>query len=440
MKELRKENGAPPKKRTHFEKTATIEIGELGLHGEGIFREKDSIVYVPGAIPGDKVTVTIRRKRNGIGEATIRNIISPSQGRVNPGCVAYEQGCGGCQLLHFEYGKQCEWKTSVLRETMRRVWVSPELVRPIARMEDPEHARNKLSLACDERGTLGMCPEQSSDIMLINECKQEMQVNMIVHAALKKMKLHKSISQVQLRAQQNNTVGMFLFAKEFTKPIAEICRTIMSRIPQVAGVGVRTYRGYQHVGGSEHTEHRIGGITYRIPIQGFFQTNYFQAENLLRFVIGFAMPDKNESICDLYSGCGFFTLPLAKLAKNITGIESSKLSHDAAIQNAHGNRISNIRFLNANVVSGLHGFKKDAFDTVVLDPPRMGCDPKVLDELLRILPKKIVYVSCAPDVLQHDIAIMIRNGYKVSKCQPLDMFPHTYHIETVVLLTRAARS
>jgi 23S rRNA (uracil1939-C5)-methyltransferase len=197
-----------------------------------------------------------------------------------------------------------------------------------------------------------------------------------------------------------------------------------------------TYRGYTHLEGDECLEHSIHGIKYKIPNAGFFQTNYIQAENLLDTVLAYIAPGEGEDVCDIYSGCGFFSLPLAKRAKSVTCIESTPLSHNAGILNAKTNNITNAGFINNDAGRALKTFRRGSFNSAVLDPPRMGCERPVLEELIRIQPAKIVYISCSTEILIRDLRILMKGGYFVSKCQPVDMFPHTYHIENVVQLIR----
>jgi tRNA/tmRNA/rRNA uracil-C5-methylase (TrmA/RlmC/RlmD family) len=307
-------------------------------------------------------------------------------------------------------------------------------IRDIIPVNELDHGRNKLTLARDVRGALGMCPEHSSDVLAVAECRQEMQVNMKIYAALKTIRVPESVTQVHLRAQADGKAGLHFFSKVFSKNFFRLARTIMQSVHEVAGIGLRTYRGYEHLEGEEYTTHDESGLVYRIPHPGFFQTNYTQAGKLLSLVIEYAEPKRSEHICDIYSGCGFYSIRLATLAKSVTGIDSSALSHDAAIENAKLNGIANVRFVNSDAVRALRSSRQGAFDTVVIDPPRMGCDETVIDGLVRIRPKKIVYVSCAPLTLLRDSIKFARAGYRITKCQPVDMFPHTYHIETVVQL------
>ena len=166
-------------------------------------------------------------------------------------------------------------------------------------------------------------------------------------------------------------------------------------------------------------------------MNGFFQTNYFQASKLLELVIKLLNPGKNENIIDLYCGCGFFSLPIARHSGFVYGIENSIQSISNAKFNAKINNIKNIDFSCMDARKSLLNFKPKSIDSIVLDPPRSGCDKEVLSEIIRIRPDKIVYVSCSPDTLARDLNILRNGGYALGKCRPIDMFPQTFHVEMV---------
>jgi 23S rRNA (uracil1939-C5)-methyltransferase len=434
MAHERRSSGKKQPIKRRPQRTRTIEIERLGLRGEGVSVSNGITVYVPGALPGERVLCTIRKKREKVQEARIRNILVRSSSRVDPGCEAFGEGCGGCQLLHLDYASQCEWKTGMVSETLGRAGFHGNVLRRIIPMSSPDYSRNKLTLARDDRGALGMCPEHSQDVLPVEECRQEMPVNMEIYRVLEDIHLPDSVTQVHVRAQADGKAGMHFFSKVASKSFIHLARSIMKLERRIVGIGVRTYRGYEHLEGKEYTVHEEAGIKYRIPHAGFFQTNYIQAGRLLGFVTEFAEPKPTDNICEIYSGCGFFSLPIAKLAKSVTCIESSPHSVRAASENATLNNIANIRHIQAEATRGLKRIRENEFNTLIIDPPRMGCEESVLREIIRIRPKKIVYVSCSQLTLLDNLRIFGKAGYRVTKCQPVDMFPNTSHIETAVQL------
>ncbi len=415
-------------------KRILIDISTLGYRGEGVYRDNAVTIHVRKALPGERVSCEIGTAREKVKEGRIRELVTRSPLRVDPGCEAYERGCGGCQLLHLEYGSQCEWKTTMVRETLARAGIRRESVHGIIKVEAKDRGRNKLTLARDSRGALGMCPEQSTEVLQVAECRQEAAVNMEIQATLKGIRVPESVTQIHLRAQADGRAGMHFFSKTASKGFYRLAAAIMREEPRIVGIGVRTYRGYEHLDGEEYTIHNEHGFSYRIPHQGFFQTNYEQAGRLLGLVLDYAEPKRTDKVCDLYSGCGFFSLPVARKAGLVTGIESSDTSVKAATENAVTNRVGNARFVRDDAARRLRFFKPGDFDTLIIDPPRMGCDENVLREILRVQPGKIVYVSCSPKTLADDLSILRKSGYSVTHCQPVDMFPNTYHAEIVARL------
>ncbi len=166
----------------------------------------------------------------------------------------------------------------------------------------------------------------------------------------------------------------------------------------------------------------------------FFQNNYIMAEKLLNLVNELLDPGKNDIVLDLYCGVGFFSLNIARYSKVVYGIESDKNAIRYAKENAILNKINNAYFLAKDVKISLKDYKANSISSIILDPPRKGCEKIVLDEIIRIQPKKIIYISCAPDTLSRDLKILSKNNYKIDIIQPLDLFPQTYHIENVVRL------
>jgi 23S rRNA (uracil1939-C5)-methyltransferase len=411
-------------------------LTKLGYGGQAIFKDRDAVLFVHRGLPGDTVRMKVRKFKNKYGSAEIIKVLEPSPHRVNPGCAAFEQGCGGCQWLHFDYAQQLYWKTQILLETIKHIGRLNVKIDPIIGMKNPKHHRNKLSLQCGRNGEMGFCRENSREIIPFETCKQECKANQDVYDILKNLRIPKTVSQIHIRCNQDEETGLYYHNPMRTKDLLQLSRKLMSELPQLKGTGVSTERGYIHLMGDEYIEQKLANTIYHIPFDGFFQTNYIQAQVLQKLVRDAVRPDKNDVILDLYCGVGFFALDLAKSAKYVHGIENNESAIFSSFHNAKLNRIENTSFVANDAKYGLKRFKPGSINALVMDPPRTGCEREVLQEIVRIRPERITYVSCAPDTLSRDLGLLMQAGYKVEGAlQPVDMFPQTFHIETVVTLS-----
>jgi 23S rRNA (uracil1939-C5)-methyltransferase len=237
-----------------------------------------------------------------------------------------------------------------------------------------------------------------------------------------------------------NTVLNIITSDKGTFPLEELWKKIKDLAQGVAlsinlSPADRSYGEIQQILGQNYLLESLGSVKFKIPVQSFFQTNIRQAEKLLEIVKGFADLQGKETILDLYSGTGSIGLSLAGKAKRVIAVEENQEAIELSKANAELNRIENFSAIAGKVEKSL-----DSLDIpdplVILDPPRAGVHKKVLKKLGAVKPKKIIYVSCNPDTQKHDLEILKEFGYKIEKCQPLDMFPHTPHIENVILLIK----
>jgi 23S rRNA (uracil1939-C5)-methyltransferase len=408
-------------------------ITSLGYGGEGVSRKSQGTLFVPRTTPGDRVRVRIRQVKERYAHGELMDILKPSDQRVPSRCVSYEHGCGGCQWLHIQYEEQLRWKTRLLKDTLKFKGNMTFPVMDTIGMKDPYQCRNKLSLL-NRDGDLVFMQENSDRSIRLDRCNQETLPNQKVYDRIRKIDLPEEILQVHLRSASDGSVGVCLFIKKMSMNVNRVCNRIMKENPEVKGIGVSGYRDYHTVAGKDFLEQKMKGLTFRIPLNGFFQTNYEQAQVMQDLLVKAAGAGKNDNILDLYCGAGFFSLPLAANFKTVTGVENHPESIRNAASNASLNRIQNARFAVADAGNFLKDQKPGFYQAIVLDPPRSGCDPAVLAELLRLRPRKIIYISCSPESLARDLSALTKNLYAVKLCRPVDMFPHTYHIETLVVL------
>jgi 23S rRNA (uracil1939-C5)-methyltransferase len=268
------------------------------------------------------------------------------------------------------------------------------------------------------------------------DCLVETEANQRAWAVLRTKELPPEVLQVHFRSAGAD-IGICLFVKRLTVRAREFAMDLFQSIPGAVGIGAAGYHDYQLVAGVGAVEQSLGGIRYRIPLNGFFQTNHQQALVLRDLAVTWLEPGKTDRVLDLYCGAGFFSLALARLSERVVAIESNHESTRAGIENARLNGLANVRFVTSDVAHGLTALRRGDFGLALLDPPREGCDPEVLRSLIRVQPRRIAYVSCSPETLGRDLRVLADAGYRLEFCQPVDMFPHTAHIELVAGLVMA---
>jgi 23S rRNA (uracil1939-C5)-methyltransferase len=408
------------------------QIVAMNEFGDGEIHGNRRTIKVARAVVGDQVRVKIPVSDKSYMYGELISLLKSSDKRVDPACESFLDGCGGCQWLHFNYQEQLKWKTKILRDLLKQRLSAPVKVHDILPMEFPFAYRNKLSLR-NVNGTFVNMQNFDEKIVVVKSCRVETEANQKVRAVLAKVKVPSDIQQFHCRSTPDGSVGIHLFVNKVSKPVKEFSEFCFSKIAGCAGIGAQTKNSYELLCGENFITYSHKSISYTIPLNGFFQTNYVQAEKLLEVALEQLKGSKNDTALDLYCGCGFFTLPMAAQMKQVTGIENNAASTDNAQENAKVNRLNNVKFLTGDVSVVMRGMKKESFDSVLLDPPRSGCDEPVLHVLIAMAPKKIVYISCSPSSLARDLKVLTK-VYDVTLCQPIDMFPHTSHMETVVTL------
>lgn len=417
------------------------EISGLAYGGYGVGKSAQGVLFVHRGVPGDRVKVNVTRGKKRFGSGEIGTLISPSSNRIDPKCSAFESGCGGCQWLHMKYGLQAEWKERIVRETLKRIGKVNSKVLPVIRTKSPYFNRNKMSLQLDlKKNVCGFMVENSRKIINFETCRCVTAVNQnvyqIISTAVESPQWTLDLSQIHIRSNKAGEWGVCIYGEASVKDVREFSREVFGDHPDCQGVAYYHNRQFDHIMGQPFIEEQLNGVLYQIPHGSFFQTNYLQAEVLQVLAEKYLDPSKNDTILDLFCGSGLFALHLAQQCKSVFGIENNKASIQYAEENSRNNDISNTDFKTADVETALLNCKTGAWNKVVLDPPRAGCTPEVIHEVVRINPEKILYISCAPDTLARDLFLFIQEGYEVDYCQPVDMFPNTYHVEVAAGLRK----
>jgi 23S rRNA (uracil1939-C5)-methyltransferase len=446
--------------------TIDVEIESLSLNGDGVAHSGRRLVNVPFTIPGERVRVQVRAARGDVISASLVEVLRASPHRVSPRCrhfgPAAEGGrtCGGCAWQHISYPQQLVFKTELVTRLVRENVPSAPAARtmlPSASAGEPWHYRHKAHFVV-ERGpdgklTMGHYARFSRRIVPVRECpvhdERGNSVAFMLREACERADA-RAVKSIAVRAgfTRPETMATIVVASDQDKQIRVATRRALAMSDGPTSLHVNVHprgdafifgRETRHIAGPERLREDVGGASFLISPTSFFQTNVRAAEILVQHVLG-AVPAAT-SVLDLYAGAGLFALPLALRGHTVVAIEENR---SAVADGEASLRLSRVpqarcRFIAKPVAAALRSSAliTQRFDVVILDPPRQGCERSVLDQLLaRSGPKKVVYVSCDPESLARDLARITRCGYEIDSMQPVDMFPHTPHIETVVVLNR----
>jgi 23S rRNA (uracil1939-C5)-methyltransferase len=440
-----------------------LHIEGLNHEGEGVGRFEGFTVFIPGTVPGDTVSACVISLQKTYARALLRKLVNPSPCRVVPDCVHHED-CGGCQLQHLAYPEQLRQKQTIVRETLLRVGGLDLPVLPVLGMPEPWRYRNKAQVPFgSEDGTIkaGFFARRSHSIVDLDRCPIQHPANDQAVAAVRSALAATGISAYNEKEHRGllrhvlartslaggETLVVLVTNGRHLPQKEALIEAIRSRLPGLAGIvqNINTRRGNTILGPQEITlcgrpyiTEQLDGLSFRISARSFFQVNTAQTKVLYDKVAEYAALTGKETVFDLYCGTGTIALYLARRAHKVIGVESVPQSITDAGENARLNNIKNAEFHAGpaeEVVPALYQ-KGYSANVVVLDPPRKGCDRKLLDTIAAMQPERVVYVSCNPATLARDLKHLTQCGYVPQEVQPVDMFPHTSHVETVVLMSR----
>ena len=422
--------------------SSVIEITSLAYGGKGLGRIDGKVVFVPFTAPGDVAEIEITADKKGFSEGRVTNLITPSPLRVEPECQFYGR-CGGCSLQHMSIDAQLEWKQRILDETLRRIGKleGVEFDRPIA-SPSPFNYRSRARFHVDG-GRAGFFEAGSHRVVDMDSCPL---LDPLVNETFLDFK--QSVLSVKVRPviysfeagiseDDGRTVISILAAPsggfdwvEFLKPVRHL------KGFEVWVMKDRTRKG-KFVRAEKDTRlvYTAGGVRFSAGISVFSQVNAAQNRAMVDKVAEFAGLSGKESVLDLYCGVGNLSLPAAKRAARVTGVESSAQAVEEARANARRNAMENAVFHEGDAAlwlkQNLKSLERDGFDVLILDPPRGG-EPQIAESLSTARPARIVYISCSPPTLGRDIRQLTGLGYNVSRAVLVDMFPQTYHIESIL--------
>jgi 23S rRNA (uracil1939-C5)-methyltransferase len=445
----------------------TITVDDLAFGGEGVGRTGGYVVFVRGGLPGDRLVVRMIETRARFGRAEIEAVEEPSPHRVVAPCVYFGR-CGGCRLQHMDYSGQLAFKEKQVRDCLQRLGGLGEFeLRPILPAPETFGYRNKMEFTVAETAgepRLGLHEAERYDVVLdIERCLlQSDTMNMLLEETRRQIRARQlSVYEqatgngllrfVTLREgrRTGETMVNIVGAAPDVGALGPVAEALQGRAPGLASVilnvngkkaSVAVGSEERLLGGRDHITERLDGLAFQVSANSFFQTNTLQAERLFEVVADASGLKGDETLMDLYSGTGAISLLLAGRCQHVYGLEVSAAAVADAVRNAAANGITNCTFLTGEVRHVLPELLAQGIraEVAVADPPRAGFHPKALKALAALGPDRIVYVSCNPATLARDIGDLVKGGYTLTWVQPVDMFPHTPHIEAVALLSHRA--
>lgn len=445
-----------------------FDIISQGYEGEGIAKIDNKYpIFIEGALKGEKVKVRIVKVNKNFAYGKLMEVLEPSEERVNPPCAIYKR-CGGCKLQHASYKAQLDFKWDRVKDCVSKIGkLDPSIVKYPLGMENPWRYRNKVQLPIgliNGEVKIGFFAPRSHDIIDMESCLIQDEIGDKVVKLTREWIENFNIRPYNVdgeydekgivrhimirRGFTTNEVMIVLVTngeklphkEEFVDLMVKNIPGIKSVIQNINSKKTNVILGLESktLWGEDTISDYIGDFRFNISPLSFFQVNPIQTEVLYGKALEYANLTGNEEVFDAYCGTGTITLFLSQKAKKVYGVEIIPQAIDNAWINAKENKVENVEFFvgESEVVIPDLINKGVKADVVVVDPPRKGCDKKLLDAITNIDAKKIVYVSCDPSTLGRDLQVLEENGYKTLEVQPVDMFPNTAHIENVALLIK----
>lgn len=454
------------KKKTPIEKNKEyiLEMTGQGHEGQGIGRIENFTVFVEGALAGEKVEVKIVKVASSYAYGKLLKVIEKSDDRVEPSCEVYKK-CGGCHLQHLSYEAQLRFKTRLVYDNIYRIGGLTDVkIKETIGMKNSLNYRNKAQYPIGlENGQIifGFYAERTHDIISGTGCCIQDEVSYKIASSVRDYMNKNEITpydestgkgtirHVVVRSGFVTGEIMVIIVANDTKFVAgkELAEFLIKKYPKIKSVihNINTKRNNLIMGEKnnilaykDYITDKIGQFTFKISPTSFYQVNPVQTGVMYKKVLEYAGLTGKETVYDLYCGIGTISLFLSKKAKKVYGIESVESAVKDAIENAKINSVKNAEFICGEVEKIMPELvaKGKKASVVVLDPPRKGCERVLIDTVIAMAPKRVVYVSCNPATLARDLRIFADNGYDIVEVQPVDMFPHTYHVEAVTLLVK----
>lgn len=409
-----------------IDKIYECEIMYLENEGSGVTRINNFVVFVPKALVGELVKIKIVEIKKNYAVAKLLEIIKPSKYRIKPNCIYYDM-CGGCNLRHQTSEKNLEFKKNKIDIAMNKIGKTNINTEDIISSFQEDNYRNKAIFKV-EKDKMGFYEQNSYFLVDLSHCKLlNDKINNILLLIREYLKEHKNNKTYEITVRHtvaNDEILVNILSKnEETEFI-----NYLKGIKNIKSISLNNKLVY----GDKYISEVLNNLMFKYSAKSFFQVNTRQAENIYKYLLELDL-NENNIVLDLYSGVGTIASIISRKVKHVYGIEIEEESVEAANNNLKINNINNVTYILGNADS-LNNIK-DKIDVVILDPPRGGSNKKTLDNIIKLIPNRIIYISCNPVTLARDINY-INNKYEVKSIKAFDMFPNTSHVETVCLLQK----
>ncbi len=439
-----------------------VEITDNGFTGEGITKVKDFTVFIPNAIKGEKIKILIVKVLSSYAFGKIIEILEKSSDRIESDCTTYKR-CGGCSMRHLKYKKTLEIKRNAVQSLVNKTLNKKIIVKETLGMQNPYNYRNKAQypVGINEKGKaiIGVFANRTHEIIPIDKCLiQDTRTEKIAKYIVKflnenKISIYDEATQqgiirhivIKIGKKTDEIMCVIVINGEKMPKENELVKKLIKKFPEIKTIvknintkNTNVILGHKNIVlyGNGYIQDILGDLTFKISPLSFYQVNPIQTEKLYQIGVEAAGILKEDVIFDLYSGIGTISLFMAKHAKKVYGIEIVKEAVGNAKENAELNEIDNVDFINGDVeevLDDLVNNKNIIPDIVMVDPPRKGLDNKSIDNIIKIKPKKLIYISCNPATLVRDLK-KFEESFYLEAIQPVDMFPFTSSIECVAVL------
>lgn len=439
-----------------------VNIIDNGFEGEGIAKIEDYTIFIPGAIKGEKIKILIVKVKTSYAFGKIIEVIEKSKYRTEVDCVTYKR-CGGCNLRHIDYEETLNIKQNAVQSLVNKTLKNPIEVNKTVAMGNSYHYRNKLQfpIGADINGEpiIGVFANRTHEIIPVQGCaiqdEKSIQIARYVVDVIKEFgltvydeKTKKGLMRhVVIKTAKSTGEYMVILvvnsnelphAKEIADNLIRACHSIVSVIVNVNMKNTNVILGDKNITilGQDFITDKLGDYFFKISPLSFYQVNPIQAEALYNYAIESADITKKDTVFDLYCGIGTISIFMAKYAKEVYGVEIVEQAVEMAKENAMANQIDNTHFIAGDtevILTDLIENKKIIPDVIIVDPPRKGLDKISINNILKVKPRRVIYISCNPASLVRDLKLL-EETYEIKVIQPFDLFCFTSHVECVAVM------
>lgn len=434
-----------------------LRIEGYGSSGEGVARLDGQAVFVKGALEGELCQVQLLKVGKSAAWGKVNEVVEPSPHRQTPDCPNYPR-CGGCQLRHMTYEEETEMKRRRVQDALRRIGGWDGEVEVIHGAVNPQRYRNKIQFPVADGPRVGFFRERSHDVIDAEDCLLQPLPATRLRTAFKQWmerfhipaydeKAHEGLIRhfyVRVNRQGQSLCSVIANGKKLPHT-PELIEALRGAEPDLVGVvlsvntektNVILGKTYKTLWGQDYLEDTLCGLAFRLSVPSFYQVNREQTEVLYGRALDFAQLTGEETVLDLYCGIGTITLCMAKKAKKALGAEVVPSAVEDARENAKRNGVENAEFFCADAGEAALELARRGIrpDVICVDPPRKGISADVIEAIVQMQPKRLVYVSCDPATLARDVKLLAERGYVLQKAEAADLFPRTRHVESVCLL------